>query len=366
MTAYKRLFNHRPPQDSITLYRSPSTLSALDNLLVILGSLGVIGSVLWTPLLLKGIYNYWKRHISKENKTKRRIFASLLIATAWICIVGPHRNPKVGEYLNFRHWRLWEAFVRYVSMEVRQDSCSYEKNKIDIQNDKAILSVIPHGIFPFSLGLAALSDSITKHAFCRFRPVVATATKFVPFLRMFLAWLDSVDAPKSSVHAALTSVNNNSSIGLSPGGIAEMFLAYPKPFTHPNEEYALLSSRKGFIRLALQHNLPIIPIYCFGSSQMFKQLNMFPNFFEKLSKWLRISFILFYGRWGLPIPFRTKLLYVIGKPIFPNNNDNCLIENVDDDCKVNDMHQRFCQEIQHIFDRHKESYGWADKILKIV
>jgi len=148
-----------------------------------------------------------------------------------------------------------------------------------------------------------------------------------------------------------------------------MFLSYPKPFTHPNEEYALLSSRKGFIKLALEHNLPVIPIYCFGSSQMFQQVNIFPRFFEALSKWLRISLILFYGRWGLPIPFRTKLLYIIGNPIFPDlgggggGGDG---DGGDGGDGVDDMHARFCQEVQRLFDRHKESYGWADKTLKIV
>ena len=171
MTTYQKSYNHKPPEGSQTLYKASPNLTPLDNALVILSSLGVIGSVLYTPILLKALYNYYKKHIRKASKTKKRIFVSLILASAWVCIVGPHRNPKVGEYLNFRHWRLWNAFVKYVAMEVRLDS-SDTQYKYNLHKDQqAIVSVIPHGIFPFSLGLAALSDGVTT-AFPKFRPIV--------------------------------------------------------------------------------------------------------------------------------------------------------------------------------------------------
>ena len=68
-------------------------------------------------------------------------------------------------------------------------------------------------------------------------------------------------------------------MGLSPGGIAEMFV----PTTHPNEEYALLARRKGFIRISIKHQVPIVPIYVFGGTKMFHRLSL-PNIFEYLSK----------------------------------------------------------------------------------
>ena len=105
------------------------------------------------------------------------------------------------------------------------------------------------------------------------------------------------------------------SIGLAPGGISKMFEGYPKLGRHPNEKCVILNSRKGFIKMALKHNLPVVPIYCFVSSALMERLH-FP-FLEKMSNLLRVSMCIVYEVCGLPIPFRKKLLYVVGKQIHP-------------------------------------------------
>ncbi|KAL3900432.1 MAG: hypothetical protein SGARI_006244 [Bacillariaceae sp.] len=45
--------------------------------------------------------------------------------------------------------------------------------------DQAILGISPHGIFPFGLAFAALSET-SAQVFGHFRAVVATATQFTP------------------------------------------------------------------------------------------------------------------------------------------------------------------------------------------
>ena len=68
--------------------------------------------------------------------------------------------------------------------------------------------------------------------------------------------------------------------------------------------------------MAVKHQVPIIPIYCFGSSMLLKRLKL-PSFIEQLSLMLRVSLVVFFGKWGLPIPFRQRLLYVMGRPVYP-------------------------------------------------
>ncbi len=163
------------------------------------------------------------------------------------------------------------------------------------------------------------------------------------------------DATKSVVDRA---IRYKSRIGLSPGGIAEMFV----PTTHPNEEYALLAQRKGFIRMSIKHNVPIVPIYVFGATKMFHRLSL-PTIFEQLSKWFKLSLCIFYGRLGLPIPFRQKLLYVMGQPLFPppchhhqpHEDDESFQKQVDG------FHQLFCDKIVELFDRYKNYYGWEHR-----
>lgn len=152
-----------------------------------------------------------------------------------------------------------------------------------------------------------------------------------------------------------------SRIGLAPGGIAEMFEGYPKPFTHPNEEYIII--RRGIFRLAMKYNLPMIPVYCFGSTKLLKRVQ-FPEFVQKISLMLRVSLVLFFGQFGLPIPFRQRLLYVLGKPIYPPTHTHSPTANQNE--LLDDFRSNYCNELMRCFDRHKESYGWDAKTLNIL
>lgn len=170
-------------------------------------------------------------------------------------------------------------------------------------------------------------------------------------------------------------ISEGSRIGLAPGGIAEMFEGYPKSGTHPDEEYAIV--RKGIFRLAVQHGVPIVPVYCFGSTKLLRRLQL-PSLVEKMSLLLRVSLVVFYGRWFLPIPFRQKLLYVMGNPIYPNNagagdrnsvlvsDPSSTLSDATTDQQVDEMFARYCDEMIRIFERQKESYGWAHKTLKLI
>ena len=100
--------------------------------------------------------------------------------------------------------------MRYVAYEVVADEYNSVK---DLANQQAILGISPHGIFPFGLGFAALSDEADE-AFGSFRAVVATATQLIPWIRDLLIWVRACDASKSSVDRALA---NGDRLGLAPG-----------------------------------------------------------------------------------------------------------------------------------------------------
>merc|ERR1712194_164640 len=231
----------------------------------------------------------------------------------------------------------------------------------------------PHGIFPFGLAFSCLPQRGYAHTWGLFRPVVATATKLFPLVRTFIAWMGSVDASRSAVSSVLSQRADGSNaaqsrrVGISPGGIAEMFETYPKPGFHPNDEGALLKHRNGMFKLACRHNMPIVPVYCFGATKMFRRVQL-PHFIETLSRALKISLCLLFGKLGLPIPFRQRLMYVIGKAIWPTATDADIgqMPGEEFDRHVQDMHDAFCQEMKRIFDRNKGHYGWENKTLRII
>jgi 2-acylglycerol O-acyltransferase 2 len=146
-----------------------------------------------------------------------------------------------------------------------------------------------------------------------------------------------------------------------------MFEGYPKEGRHPNEECIILNSRKGFIRMALKHQVPVVPIYTFGSSKLLKRLQL--PLLEKISNWIRVSLCLFYGVCGLPIPFRKKLLYVIGRPIYPppsTGRSEWKVGNAEFEKQVDIMHEEFCNSLTRLFEKYKSVYGWDHKTLRIV
>lgn len=290
-----------------------------------------------------------------------------------VCIIGPHRHPKVGSILGVRKWRLWQSWMRYIGFTVLKDHGSNATSANDattnpefsMQTSPAIFAFIPHGIFPFGLAFSCLPQSGYENTWGPFRPVVATATKLFPLVRTLIAWMGGIDASRNAVADAL---RTEPRIGISPGGIAEMFESYPKPGYHPNDEAALLNDRKGMFKLAIQHGLPVVPVYTFGATKMFKRLQL-PQFLETLSRLFKISLCILFGKLGLPIPFQQRLMYVIGKTIFPPlaiGEDVSTLEGEEFERKVDEMHGAFCEEITRIFERNKEHYGWGHKTLRIV
>jgi len=372
-TKKSSLYPLHPTGTRILIPAPPSTtLANADRWTVYLSSLLVVGSFVWIPVSSYHLYQKWKQ-IPNEQRYKKRWYGTMLLSIVVLAITGPHRSEKVGEFFKVRKWKLWRSWMKYVAYEVITDvdfakyastrkrsttTTSSPLSFVDVKQDPTITAIIPHGLVPFSVAFSALPE-VAQTAFGAFRPVVATATKFFPFVNMWLSWLDKVDASRPAVEKALA---QKTRIGLSPGGISEMFEGYPKPpNSHPHDECALLASRKGFVRMAIQHQIPIVPVYCFGASDMLRRLN-FP-ILEKLSKLWKISICLFYGVGGLPIPFRQRLLYVMGTPIFPpvwKEEDGLGLDE-----KVDDMHGEFCEELIRIFDKYKECYGWEDKRLQI-
>lgn len=162
-------------------------------------------------------------------------------------------------------------------------------------------------------------------------------------------------------------MENGARIGLAPGGIEEMFEGYPKPGRSPNEECVIV--RRGFLRLAAKHRRPVVPIFCFGSSKLFHRLQS--SLLERISLMLRASLVIFYGIRGLPIPFRQKLLYVVGSPVVPETrldpvSGNNTTSTSDMEKQLDELYSKFCDELVHIFERNKESYGWGHKTLRII
>jgi hypothetical protein len=202
------------PRGTQVLFQS-DPLSVYDEALVIGFSLIVFSSVVWVPwAIFKIMYKYYWRERnncrngdSDEEKYQKRkkVLRYTILLVVTIGVMKPYANASVGRWLNVRRWRIWKAWLNYVSMEVllakATDLDGDDDNPIildktrsrnspafDWKNDPAIFAVIPHGLFPFPLAFAALTDAV----FGIIRPVTATATSLFPFVREILGFLDNM------------------------------------------------------------------------------------------------------------------------------------------------------------------------------
>lgn len=187
---------------------------------------------------------------------------------------------------------------------------------------------------------------------CRFggwvgRGAAASAILSVPVIGNLLRMLGCVEADRKVLDSYLT---NGETIGISSGGIAEIFETNSENGT----ETIILKSRRGIARMALQHGVPIIPGYFFGNS---KALNVWYDRYgimQSLSRKLRVSIVFFSGRFGLPIPYRTPLMVAFAPP-FEVKKIQC-----PSDRDIDVVMKRLEDELLGLFNMHKAAFGWSD------
>lgn len=121
-----------------------------------------------------------------------------------------------------------------------------------------------------------------------------------------------------------------------------------------------LKQRKGFVRVALMHGAPLVPVLSFGEVDIFDQAeskdgSRLRRFQDSLKKMTGIMPVLINGRGFLQhsfgiIPRRRPITMVVGAPIEVTKIAN---PNKDD---VDRLHDIFCDELKKLFDAHKTQY----------
>lgn len=300
-----------------------------DEALVVASSLAVVGSFFWAPL---AFYAIWRK--CESTRSKLALILSALLVTVFVPL-SPRRS--------FRQNRLWDAWHTYMSTQIVQDFAG----ALD-ESMAHIFVMLPHGIYPFATALSLVGKGGAY--FGNPLPVVANVLLRVPVVGQLIQLLGAVTASKQSISRALQAGNN---LAMPVGGIAEMF------HMGQGQEVALLKRRKGFVKLALQQGVPLVPVYVFGNSMLLRLVTL-PKIVETVSRLLRVSLTPFTGRWGLPIPFRLPLLYAVGAPLMVTKIPNPTPAQVDE------LHRRFVVALVQLFDKYKHLYGCPNKRLSII
>lgn len=220
-----------------------------------------------------------------------------------------------------------------------------------------IFAAHPHGI-------GTWNHFLTMTDGCRFlsssypRPRLdlgATVLFFIPFLKEILLWLGCVDAGASTAHAILA--RGYSSL-IYIGGEKEQIL------TQRGKDIVVVRPRKGFCKLALQHDCPIVPVYAFGENDLYRTFNHLKDF----QLWVASTFKLaFPPCWGVPflpfLPLPVPVTVVMGEPLRPRTGEGKEgraggekgVKPTREE--VDELHTRYVEALQRLFDAHKGRHG---------
>jgi hypothetical protein len=203
-------------------------------------------------------------------------------------------------------------------------------------NTLTILAMHPHGIIPIQ---GFLWPALADQYMTRGQPLNPTgspglygfgattdAALRLPLLRQVLRWLTAGSAHRDVLRKGLESGRN---LYILPGGVAEIFVSEPG-------RHAVLARRHGLMKLALRTGACVVPMYVFGGTDFYEHLATYnPNrggssgggggvaslvgpLLMRLSRGLKAGFTLFWGQFGLPMPFAVeKCCMVMGDPIAP-------------------------------------------------
>ena len=247
-------------------------------------------------------------------------------------------------------------WMHSIKIKIANMACEYFSFKViweeSLQPEQHayILVAPPHGVFPFGNILTLVFWDM--HANFHFSGAAASILFYIPIMRQVMTWIGCIKANASDIKHELLS---GRSVGLSSGGIAELFASTK------DQETIIIRNRKGFIRLAMETNAKIVPCYLFGNTQALHCLSDSGGIMQTISRKIQASITFFWGRFGLPIAYRTPILAVMGRPINVTYHKDDPIPTEE----INQNHADFVTKLEELFDRHKAAYGWANKKLNV-
>lgn len=249
---------------------------------------------------------------------------------------------------SFRRWSIWRYGHEFVGLRVIRTSILDPAKQF-------VFAFSPHGLIILSrLSMYGnLFETLFPGIECR---VLGASGVFkFPGSREFSLWLGAVDASPKVANKVLEA---GYSCIVYPGGIKEQLGDPGKQSDKDRATVFELQDRKGFIRLAIQHGAPLVPVVVFGERAAYHRVH-FPSALVKfVKKTLGLPLLWFYGRFGTLLPFEIPggLGVVFGKPIEVPH----LPVVTKEDAVVEQMHKRYMEEVSKLWHEHKARFGYGE------
>ncbi|KAK9918066.1 hypothetical protein WJX75_000903 [Coccomyxa subellipsoidea] len=267
-----------------------------------------------------------------------KLAAAFLAIT--VAAAGLPPGKRWEAFLHHWAWDTWRRYFRFRGIVPKPPFCDPGRHYI--------FAHFPHAVFPMGSWLSfPLCGDPLSGVPAPMIGLVATVLLQIPFFKHMFAWMGCKPADKPVTMRLL----KNASVGIIVEGVAGIFQGATL-----QHERIFLKQRKGFIKCAIQSGVDIVPVYHLGSSQMLRCTGS-----SDWSRRMRMSMCVFWGRWGLPLPYKHDIVSLVGTPVTVVQQDDPSQEEVDA------VHARFVTAITELFDTHKHLMpGWEKKKLTIV
>jgi 1-acyl-sn-glycerol-3-phosphate acyltransferase len=284
--------------------------------------------------------------------------AAVAVLCVWVALaVLPNKPP-------FPRWGL------AVARAICQAAQSYFPLSLEFEDEAGYLAAAkagiptviglePHSVLPLSIvtfGKYFLHSDSTPPEIRNSR-ALATGTIFiVPLLRQLWSWLGMDPISRGYMRQLL---EEKRTVIIIPGGVAECLQM------REGVETIYLRKRFGFVKLAIQTGAQLVPAFTFGQCNAYKYYRLGPPLCSEkivaaISRVMRFAPIVFWGKWGTPIPHQTPMHSVVGKAIPVTRNENPSSEEVE--AKL----AEFIDAMQALFYKHRASHGFAHTELRVL